>query len=108
MPIFKGFEKNEGGDLLAKVDYPNARKHTRYWTKENDSHIRTTPAPRTELLNEDNFKAKFKFGFDTLKALPFKEDGHDLKPLIAQQAEKLAANIPNLGPQTKPGHGGAP
>lgn len=104
MPIFKGFEK-ENDTVLAVVDFPDAKKYTPYFQADGSIQNHVTPFPHEERLDEAAFKSKFMgLDFSTLKDLPFKEEGHDLKALIAEQARQFEASVPNLALRHKPGN----
>lgn len=90
MAVFKEFAKDDAGALVAVVDFPNARKHTP--TVQNGKIVTVvTPNPHEERLTEDAFSARFKgLDFAKLRTLPWSEEGHDLKALMAQAAQPSA------------------
>lgn len=91
MPIFKGFEK-EADALVAVVDFPDAQKHTPYFQADGSIRTHVTPIPHEERLDETAFKNKFAgLDFSAIRALPFSETGHDLRPLVQ---ERLQAQQP--------------
>lgn len=103
MPIFKGFEK-ENDTVLAVVDFPDAKKHTPYFQPDGTIQNRVTPFPHEERLSEEAFKGKFRgLDFSAVKALPFKEEGHDLAPLIAERARDNDKMVPSFS-SVKPGN----
>lgn len=105
MPIFKGFEKADDV-LLAVVDFPDAKRHSLYWHDDGTIQNRSTPFPHEERLDEDAFRAKFAgLDFKAMSSLPFKEDGHDMKPMLQEQQGRLEASVPNLGLRQKPPSG---
>ena len=107
MPIFMGFEK-ENDTVLAVVDFPDAKKHTPYFQPDGTIQNRVTPFPHEERLDEDAFKSKFMgLDFTALKDLPFKEEGHDLKPMIAEKTRQFEGTVPNLAQRNKPGNNSA-
>ncbi len=104
MPIFKGFEK-ENDTVLAVVDFPDAKKHSPYFQADGTIQNRVTPFPHEERLSEEAFKGKFLgLDFEAVKSLPFKEEGHDLKPLIAEKAREFASATPMPSHHSRPGN----
>lgn len=105
MPIFKGFEKTDEV-LVAVVDFPDAKKHSMYWGEDGSIKQRATPFPHEERLDEASFRTKFAgLDFKALSALPFKEEGHDMKPMLQEQQARIEASVPNLGYRSKPPSG---
>jgi hypothetical protein len=86
MPIFKGFEKNEADVTVAVVDFPNARKFTPQIINGRLHNI-VTPNPHEERLDEQAFASKFGMGFDPLRKLAFRDEGYDLKTVLAAAAQ---------------------
>lgn len=103
MPIFKGFEK-DGDTTLAVVDFPDARKTTPYFQTDGTIKNHVTPFPHEERLSEEAFQAKFSgLDFSAIKALPFKESGHDMGPLLEERRRAIQAESPAIPFRTIPG-----
>lgn len=107
MPIFKGFEK-ENDTVLAVIDYPEGKRQQLYMGPNGTLETRVTPFPHEERFDEATCKKFLHLDFDALKALPYKEEGHDLGEMITEQSRRLQASVPMPGPLNKPGGGGAP
>lgn len=90
--IFKGLEKSEEGELLARIEYPNARTFT---PRLNEGKIvmEVTQTPREITMNETEFSGKFGVGFADIGALPFKEDGYAIDQ-IARAAPQGDRPVP--------------
>lgn len=98
MPTFKGFTRDDAGQTLAVVDFPDARKFG--MAVVNGSLQRTvTPNPHEEELTEDQFRGKFKVGFEALPT-NFPDEGVDLGALAAAAEAKGPAP---KGPVMRPG-----
>lgn len=105
MPIFKGFEKADE-TLVAVVDFPDAKRHSLYWGDDGSIQNRATPFPHEERLDEAAFRTKFAgLDFQAMSNLPFKEEGHDMKPMLQEQQTRIEASVPNLGIRSKPPSG---
>lgn len=105
MPIFKGFEKADGV-LVAVVDFPDAKRYSMYWGENGSIQQRATPFPHEERLDESAFRTKFGgLDFSALSGLPFKEEGHDMKPMLQEQQARIEASVPNLGYRSRPPSG---
>lgn len=105
MPIFKGFEK-DADTLLAVVDFPEAKKHTPYFQADGSIKTHVTPFPHEERLDEAAFKGKFcGMDFSAVRDLPFKEGGHDLRPLIDEHLKSKQPTTPTSNYSIKPNSG---
>lgn len=94
--IFKGLERNEeGGELVARIGYPDARTFTPV-LQDGRIVMTATHTPREVTMNETEFSGKFGVGFNELGGLPFKEDGYPLNQIAraAPQADKPAPAAP--------------
>lgn len=96
MPTFKGFISSEGGEKLAVVDFPDARKFSPMMV---DGGLRLVgrPNPHEEQLTESQFRGKFKVGFEVLPA-SFPDNGFSLDAIAAAADNKAAPKGPVMRP----------
>lgn len=102
---FMGFEKNEKDQLVAVVNFPDARKIMPYRDESGQIKTVATPNPHEERLDEEGFKLKTGLQFSDVQNLPFQEQGHDIDKIIAEKrmatepanepSFKISANQPN-------------
>jgi hypothetical protein len=81
MPTFKGFTKDDKGQTLAVVDFPDARKFKLGIVNGAPQSI-ATPNPHEEQLTEAQFRGKFKAGFEVLPAT-YPDGGFSLDAIAA-------------------------
>lgn len=96
MPTFKGFISSEGGEKLAVVDFPDARKFG-FAVVNGALQSVVKPNPHEEQLTEAQFRGKFKVGFEVLPS-SFPDNGFDLGAIAAAADAKAAPKGPVMRP----------
>lgn len=91
MPTFKGFTKDDSGQTLAVVDFPDARTFS-FGVVNGELQRVAKPNPHEEQLSEPQFRGKFKVGFEVLPAT-YPDGGFSL--------DAIAAAADNKGPLPK-------
>jgi hypothetical protein len=98
MPTFKGFNKDESGQTLAVVDFPEARKFIPSMASGALQFI-PHPNPHERQLTEDQFRNTFKVGFEVLPT-SYPDGGFSLDAIAAAAEGKGPAQ---KGPVMVPG-----
>lgn len=96
MPAFKGFISSEDGEKLAVVDFPDARKFG-FAVVNGELQMVVKPNPHEEQLTEEQFRGKFKVGFEVLPT-SFPDNGFDLGAIAAAADAKASPRGPALRP----------
>ncbi len=81
MPTFKGFTKDDNGQTLAVVDFPEARTF-KIGVVNGELSRTAKPNPHEAQLNEDQFRGRFKVGFDVLPT-SYPDGGFSLDAIAA-------------------------